>query len=256
MTNQHSLWRTVVIIAGTVFLASVLLIVLLMHSGLWSKLIGCYDLFCDREWVRGIVKSSRWAAPLIFIGVQMGQVLFAPIPGDATGFLGGYVFGAWNGFILSTIGLTLGSMLNFFIGHYLGERVVRRWVKCDTYDKYNELVQYKGILVIFIFFLVPGFPKDYLCLFLGLTNLPARVFFVVSTVGRMPGTIALSLQGASVFDKNYMFFVVVTALCVLFVIFAYIARDPLYRWMARQSRKSACETPFPRTGFGDIKGGG
>ena len=236
--------------AGAIFLASVLLILLFLYSDLWPKLMGCYDFFCDREKVRGIVKSSNWAAPLIFIGIQMGQVLFAPIPGDVTGFLGGYIFGAWNGFFLSTIGLTIGSMLNFFIGHFLGERVVRRLVSCETYEKFNELVQYKGILVIFIFFLVPVFPKDYLCLFLGLTSLPARVFFVISTIGRMPGTIALSLQGASIFDKNYMFFVVVTGLCILFAIFAYIARDPLYRWMARLSKKSTCDTPFPDASFG------
>jgi uncharacterized membrane protein YdjX (TVP38/TMEM64 family) len=152
------------------------------------------------------------------------------------------MFGAWSGFFLSTIGLTLGSMLNFFIGHFLGEHVVRRMVSCETYEKYNEMVQYKGILVIIIFFLVPVFPKDYLCLFLGLTRLPAGVFFVISTVGRMPGTIALSLQGASVFDKNYTFFVGVTMLCVLFGVFAYKMRDPLYRWMARQAKEKVCKT--------------
>jgi uncharacterized membrane protein YdjX (TVP38/TMEM64 family) len=106
-----------------------------------------------------------------------------------------------GGFFLSTFGLTIGSMLNFFIGHFLGERLVRRMVSCEAYEKYDEMVQYKGILVIFIFFLVPGFPKGYLCIFLGLTRLPVDVFFMISTVGRMPGTIASSLQGASVFDK-------------------------------------------------------
>jgi uncharacterized membrane protein YdjX (TVP38/TMEM64 family) len=133
-------------------------------------------------------------------------------------------------------------MLNFSIGHFFGERVVRRMVSCETYDKYNELVQYKGILVIFIFFLVPVFPKDFLCLFLGLTSLPARVFFVISTIGRMPGTIALSLQGASIFNKDYMFFVVVTVLCLLFGIVAYMGRDPLYRWMAKHSKRRVCDT--------------
>jgi uncharacterized membrane protein YdjX (TVP38/TMEM64 family) len=242
MTDKTKLRRLIIIVVGGVFLSSCVVILLLMNSSLWAKLVGCYDLFCDRESVRHFVKSSGWAAPLMFIAIQIGQVLFAPIPGDVTGFLGGYIFGAWNGFFLSTIGLTLGSMLNFFIGHCLGERVVRRLVSCETYDKYNELVQYKGMLVIVIFFLVPGFPKDYLCLFLGLTSLPARVFFVISTVGRMPGTIALSLQGASIFDKNYMFFVVVTVLCILFGIGAYMGRDPLYRWMARHSKKRICDT--------------
>jgi uncharacterized membrane protein YdjX (TVP38/TMEM64 family) len=242
MTAKTKLRRLVIFIVGGVFLAACLVVLLLMNSSLWAKFVGCYDLFCDRESIHQLVKSSGWAAPLVFIAIQIGQVLFAPIPGDVTGFLGGYIFGAGNGFFFSTIGLTLGSMLNFFIGRYLGERVVRRLVSCETYDKYNELVQYKGILVIFIFFLAPVFPKDFLCLFLGLTNLPARVFFVISTIGRMPGTIALSIQGASIFNKSYMVFIIVTVLCVLFAIFAYMARDPLYRWMAMQSKKSTCDT--------------
>ncbi|MCK7513881.1 MAG: hypothetical protein MZV70_64255 [Desulfobacterales bacterium] len=40
----------------------------------------------------------------MFIGLQVGQVLFAPIPGEVTGFLGGYMFGALSGFLLSTVG--------------------------------------------------------------------------------------------------------------------------------------------------------
>jgi uncharacterized membrane protein YdjX (TVP38/TMEM64 family) len=78
-------------------------------------------------------------------------------------------------------------------------------------------------------------------MFLGLTSLPARVFFVISTVGRLPGTLALSLQGASIFDKNYVFFIVVTALCLVFALAAYLAREPLYRWMSRVSKKKNCE---------------
>jgi uncharacterized membrane protein YdjX (TVP38/TMEM64 family) len=242
MTDKTKLRRLIMFIVGGVFLASCLVVLLLLNSSLWAKLVSCYDLVCDRESIRQLVKSSGWAAPLTFVAIHLGQVLFAPIPGDVTGFLGGYIFGAWNGFFLSTIGLTLGSMLNFFIGRYLGERVVRRMVSCETYDKYNELVQYKGVLVIFIFFLVPVFPKDFLCLFLGLTSLPTSVFFVISTIGRIPGTIALSLQGASIFTKNYTIFIIVTVLCILFALFAYMARDPLYRWMAIQSKKSTCDT--------------
>lgn len=242
MTDKSRLKHLIILAAGGVFLASCVAVLVLMNSSLWAKLMGCYDLFCDRQWVRQAVSSSGWAAPFLFVGLQIGQVVLAPIPGDVTGFLGGYLFGAWGGFFLSTIGLTIGSMLNFFIGHFLGERVVRRMVSCETFRKYDELVQYKGILIIFIFFLVPGFPKDYVCLFLGLASLPAGVFFVISTVGRMPGTIALSLQGASVFDKNYMFFLIVTVLCILFAISAYLTRDPLYRWMARHGRRRAFDT--------------
>jgi uncharacterized membrane protein YdjX (TVP38/TMEM64 family) len=232
---------TLVTIVVAIFLLSCLAVFLLVESSWWDRLMVYYDLFTDRAWVRDMVKSTGWAATLVFMGLQVGQVLFAPIPGEVTGFLGGYMFGAVNGFLLSTVGLTLGSMLAFGIGHFLGERVVRKLVRCESFEKYNQMVQYKGILVIFVFFLIPGFPKDYLCMFLGLTTLPGRVFFVVSTIGRMPGTLALSLQGASIFEKDYMFFVIVTALTLLFALAAWLLRDRLYRWMNRLKKKSSCD---------------
>jgi uncharacterized membrane protein YdjX (TVP38/TMEM64 family) len=233
--------RTFITLVAAIFLASCLVIFVLLNSGLWDQLLSYYDVITDREWVRNTVRSAGWAATLVFLGLQIGQVLFAPIPGELTGFMGGYMFGALNGFLLSTFGLTIGSMINFGIGHFLGERVVRKLVRCETYEKYNQMVQYKGILVIFIFFLIPGFPKDYLCMFLGLTALPARVFFVLSTVGRIPGTLALSLQGASIFEKNYIFFVIVTALSLAFAFVCYLTRDSLYRWIARYSKQKACD---------------
>jgi uncharacterized membrane protein YdjX (TVP38/TMEM64 family) len=233
--------RAFITLVVAIFLASCLVVLVFLNSSLWDQLFSYYDLLTDREWVQQAVKSSGWAASLVFMGLQIGQVLFAPIPGEVTGFIGGYIFGVLKGFLLSSIGLTIGSMINFGIGHFLGERVVRKLVRCETYEKYNQMVQYKGILVIFIFFLIPGFPKDYLCMFLGLTALPARVFFVLSTVGRIPGTLALSLQGASIFEKNYIFFVIVTALSLAFAFVCYLTRDSLYRWIARYSKQKACD---------------
>ena len=233
--------RTLITIVVVIFLLSGLAIFLLVESSWWERLMAYYELFTDRVWVRDMVKSAGWASALVFLGLQIGQVLFAPIPGEVTGFLGGYMFGVLNGFLLSTVGLTVGSMLAFGIGHFLGERVVRKLVRCESFEKYNQMVQYKGILVIFVFFLVPGFPKDYLCMFLGLTTLPGRVFFVISTLGRIPGTFALSLQGASVFEKDYMFFAIVTALTLVFALAAWLLRDPLYRWMARLRKRSTCD---------------
>jgi uncharacterized membrane protein YdjX (TVP38/TMEM64 family) len=229
--------RTLIVIVVALFAASLIAALVFFNSGLWDRLWSYYDLLGDRDWVRATVKSAGWAASLVFMLLQVGQVLFAPIPGEVTGFIGGYIFGAWQGFLLSSVALTAGSMLNFGIGHYLGERFVRRLVRQETYDKYNRLVQYKGVLVIFLLFLIPGFPKDYLCMFLGLTSMPARLFFVISTIGRTPGTLALSLQGASIYDKNYMFFVVVTSVSLLFALVAFLCRHPLYRWMERLNQR-------------------
>ena len=228
--------KSLIVIVVVLLLMSSLFLFLLL-PGVRSQLMTCYDLVCDREYVRQFVLDYGWWAPFIFMGLQVGQVLFAPIPGEVTGLLGGYAFGALSGFLMSTVALTVGSMLNFAIGRLLGERFVRRFAGSEMYQKFNRLVQYKGVLVIFLMYLVPGFPKDYLCMILGLTSLPTSVFFVVTTVGRIPGTLALSLQGASIYDKDYISFVIITVLSLLFVLFGFLYRDAIYRWMERQKRK-------------------
>jgi uncharacterized membrane protein YdjX (TVP38/TMEM64 family) len=92
---------------------------------LWSKLIAFYDVFTDRERVQGLVQASGWAGPLILIALHVAQVLLAPMPGDAFSILGGYLFVTVNGSLLSTLGMTIGSVLNFYFGHLLGNHVVR-----------------------------------------------------------------------------------------------------------------------------------
>jgi len=84
-------------------------------------------------------------------------------------------------------------------------------------------------------FIIPGFPKDYLSLALGLTTLPVKVFAVLAVIGRMPGTLVLSLQGASLYDQNYFLVAVVAAACLLLVLLAYLWREPLYRWIENMS---------------------
>jgi uncharacterized membrane protein YdjX (TVP38/TMEM64 family) len=161
----------------------------------WAEARRWYGLVTDREWMRAAVESCGWAAPFVFIGIQIAQVVAAPIPGEATGFIGGYVFGTLTGFIYSTIGLTIGSLINFAIGRMLGERFVRRLVSEERFSRIDRLVNRQGIIALFIIFAIPGFPKDYLCLALGLSTLPVKLFTLMTGVGRMPGTLMLSLRG-------------------------------------------------------------
>jgi len=63
------------------------------------------------------------------------QVIIAPIPGELTGILGGYLFGQWVGLLYSTIGLTVGSVAAFAIGRWLGARYVQKLVSPDIWRK-------------------------------------------------------------------------------------------------------------------------
>jgi uncharacterized membrane protein YdjX (TVP38/TMEM64 family) len=192
-----------------------------------------YSHLSEPEQMTAFISSCGIAAPLVFMLLQILQVILAPVPGEFTGFIGGYLFGAGVGFFYSTIALAVGSGINFYIGRFLGKRMIQKVISHAKLARYDYLLRHQGILVVFILFLIPGFPKDYLCLLLGLSTLPVRVFILLAAVGRMPGTMMLSLQGALVFDKNYYIFGVIIVINLVMVFLGYSFRESLYRWIEK-----------------------
>lgn len=197
--------------------------------------------FSNKEKVAALVASFGSYAPLTFIGLQILQVLFAPIPGELTGFIGGYLFGIGLGFTYSTIGLTCGSLFAFLIARRLGMPFVRRFVGQELMGKFDYLMEHQGAFFSFIFFLIPGLPKDYFCYLLGLSPMHVLTFFIISTIGRIPGTLLLCLQGQAVRSENYRGFFVILGIALFFIVLMIIYRDRIEGWVKHQ--KSAPKTP-------------
>jgi len=200
---------------------------------IWEKITDLYQLFSDRGQIRHLISSFGSSAPPVFILIQIIQVLIAPVPGEATGFIGGYLFGALPGFIYSSIGLTVGSWINFIIGRFLGERFVRKLIPAQKFQKIDGMIKRQGVVFLFILFLFPGFPKDYLCLALGLSTLPIKIFILLTGIGRMPGTFALSLQGAFLYEQNYTLLGVMIGVCLILAFLCYAYRERIYLWVEK-----------------------
>jgi uncharacterized membrane protein YdjX (TVP38/TMEM64 family) len=170
--------------------------------------------------------------PFAFIGfilLQVTQVVAAPIPGEVTGLLGGFLYGPVLGVILSTIGLTIGSYIAFALSRAFGRPFVEKFVHKSALDRFDYLLHHKGGFVIFLLFLIPGFPKDYLCYILGLGHLSTTEFLIIGGSGRLFGTILLTLGGNYIRHQQYGNFFILTgvALIVIFIAMAY--RDKLER---------------------------
>jgi uncharacterized membrane protein YdjX (TVP38/TMEM64 family) len=240
-TRNHWLWW---LLAGITLSGALLAVVLYYYAGPllagWRQLT---QYIHEKEKIRYLLKEAGPFGPLVFITVQALQVVFAPIPGEATGFLGGFLFGAPLGFLYSTFGLTLGSMLAFLLGHLLEEKFVVKVVSPATMQRFDFLMEHQGALVAFFLFLLPGFPKDYLCFLLGLSPMSFRVFVVLVAVGRIPGTLMLSLQGANVYEGDYLSFAIILALCLVVGGLMYHHRETLYQWVRRLEGKPAEEKP-------------
>ncbi len=224
--------------------ASVLVVVVALLLALfWSYLGPWIDdwskFLTSKEKVRAWILSYGAWAPLVFVAIQAIQVVVAPIPGEATGFLGGYLFGIPYGFLLSTVGLTIGSTLAFLLGRWLEIHFVEKIVAKETLEKFDFIVERQGTLIAFLLFLIPGFPKDYLSFILGLSKMPLRVFLIITMVGRMPGTFLLTLQGANVYKGRFITFSVLLGLFFLAALISFLYKETIYQWLRRWSKQNS-----------------
>jgi len=206
-------------------LALITVIFYVYHAGVWRDILYYYRFFINQRHLRSFIASfGPYAAP-VFMIIQALQVVFAPIPGEVTGFVGGYVFGNTWGTIYSTIGLMLGSSAAFGIARVLGLAFVEKIVKREYIEKFNSFVTHKGLYISFLMFLIPGFPKDSLCYLLGLTHMRFLDFFLMNLIGRLPGTVMLTLQGSAVKNENYLAFFIILIISLLSALVLYIMRE-------------------------------
>ncbi len=203
--------------------SSLILLIFWEETLLSQSLFNLQDMMQNGSRLRESFLSFGDFAPLIFMVLQILQVLFAPVPGEATGILGGYLFGAWTSFFYSSIALAAGSALAFGIGHLFADAFRDRFKKTKVYRKFNHLVFQGDFVIPFILFLFPGFPKDTLSYLLGLSFMPFKVFIFIAAIARMPGTLVLSFEGAQVYEGNYfelllllIFSAIVTLPCYLY----------------------------------------
>jgi len=203
------------------------------NSQLWNQAVKLYDFLHDRQQLKGFIRSFGAYSPLAYILLQIIQVVIAPIPGGAIEFLGGYLFGVKAGFIYSMIGLILGSWVAFGLARIFEKIAVEKFVSEETRKKFDYLIEHQGAILSFILFLIPGFPKDALCYLLGLTPMHFGIFLIISTIGRIPGTLMACLQGGKAFEHQYKTFLVLLGISGLIILVFFIYHEEIHKLLKK-----------------------
>ena len=202
------------------------------NTQIWRGAVKFYYTLQDRHHnyqLKGIILSYGPYSPLAFILVQILQVVVAPIPGGAIEFLGGYMFGVKAGFFYSMVGLLLGSCVAFSLARIFERWALEKFVSEENRKKFDYLIGHEGVILGFLLFLIPGFPKDALCYIMGLTPMHWGIFLIISTIGRIPGTLMATLQGAKAFDHQYKIFLILLGISVLIILVFYIYHEEIHQ---------------------------
>lgn len=150
----------------------------------------------NRDELIASVKSWGIFAPLLFVLLQVLQTVVAPIPGQVVGSIGGFIFGPW-GILWTSIGTLLGCYIVFKLSKRFGRPFLEKIFKKSAVDRFDFIINSKSAsLILFLIYLLPGFPDDLICYIAGLTTLPVRKLMLILILGRLPVIIVTNYLGA------------------------------------------------------------
>lgn len=125
-----------------------------------------------------LLRRMGYFAPLIFIFVQISQIIYPVIPMGMTNVIGVLIFGLWMGVGLNIIGIIIGSAINYYLGGRFGSSIIKAFISDEQYDKYMGYLN-KGNMfdkVLIIGFIAPIFPDDIFCMISGMSKIPFKKF--------------------------------------------------------------------------------
>ena len=218
------------------YIAFPLFITLLLSLGLLLRR-ELIEIFSTPERLRDWILSIHFA-PLVFIAIQVLQVVVFFIPGEVPQIAGGYLFGMWLGSLLSIVGIIIGSTISFVLARLLGVPFVSVLFNRDKVERIRRISESpRARFTFFLLFLIPGIPKDILCYVAGLTPIGLGPFLLISTLGRVPGILGSALMGDAAAESRWVLAGATFFLAVVLFLLGVFFRARIQRFLERYARK-------------------
>ena len=185
-----------------------------------------------------LIKTGAYM-PYIYIGLQVAQVLFLPLPGFLSILVGIQLFGPLLSALYSFIGLVVGSLLAFWIGRKWGYKAVSWIVGKNTLKEWQERIKGRDNLLITAMFVLPFFPDDMLCFVAGVSTMTARYFIVMMILSRAFSVFSTAYSVALIPLNTWWGLAIWAAILILLVIlfvFVYKNMDKIRVYAAKNKK--------------------
>lgn len=170
----------------------------------WEYLPGLLAWLADARAVRAFVSDHAFVSRLAMLGINIVQVLLAFLPGEPVELASGYAFGFWEGTALCLVASGLATSMIYWATRRWGWKLVGLFFDRSLFDRFSWLKSAKRLeLIMFIVFLIPGTPKDFLTYFAGLTNMRFPPVVLIATFGRIPSIVTSTITASAVGSGNW-----------------------------------------------------
>ncbi|MCH4889585.1 TVP38/TMEM64 family protein [Acidaminobacter sp. JC074] len=138
-------------------------------------------LFTSQDKLNAFLNGFGYFSVVVFILFQAIQVVIPILPGSLGCLVGVIFYGPVYGFAYNYIGISIGSIVAFYLARRYGTSFVKSITKPKDYDKYskwmNSLKNFDKWFALLIF--SPIAPDDLLCYLAGLTRIQTKKFVTI-----------------------------------------------------------------------------
>ena len=144
------------------------------------------NIFTSQDALKDTVNNFGLAGPIVFMLIQIVQVVFPILPGGISCVVGVILFGPVKGFIYNYVGICIGSFFAFALAKIYGRPLLPKLFGQNLIDKYDSWTRNNGkfdkCFAIAIF--MPIAPDDFLCYLAGTTAMTWRKYILIILLGK------------------------------------------------------------------------
>ena len=235
--DKHAILKSgfVIIICAFVIIGLIALI---------SKTVGLNEYKSDTEKIERLTEiirnTGKWGM-VVYVFIQILQVVILPIPAVVCYVPGSHIWGAGIATLLASIGVIIGSLIAYGVGRFFGKRAVVWIAGEETTEKYINYIGNRGKLIFVLMQILPFFPDDILCMIAGLTSMSFPFFLAVIILVRPLIIAAYCYLG----NGNIIPFtgwgipvwIAIFAVCVVLAVLSFKYQDRIVKWFASKFKK-------------------
>ena len=185
--------------------------------------------FSSREKADALLRQYWVRSVLIYIAVQVIQIIIAVIPGQPIQLAAGYAWNPGISYGLSILSIAIGTVVTYYLGRLLGKDMILLIFGEEKTAKFIGLLNSrKGYLAIIILYLFPGIPKDVFSYAAGISQMKLLPFAILSLVSRTPALMCSLLVGRMFHNESYLGIIIVSSVVVAVAVLGVIFRKRVY----------------------------
>ena len=190
------------------------------------------EQFSSLEAIEAFFDEYKTQSIFVYLALQILQIIICVLPGQGLQFAAGYMYGFWMGYLWSLIGAFIGTVITYYLAKILGHDAMHMIFGEERIQelliKFNSK---KAMILVFLFYLIPGLPKDLCSYVAGLSEMKLKPFLIISLVGRSPAMMGSLLIGRLVDIGGYTGAIIIAVFAVILFTLGVILRKKILIWI-------------------------